>query len=119
MRVEVPDIEVPIRGDSTTWVDVLNRVLPSSIPSKCVRQARVDSNLSKQLVKLDECMAGCMGKQGTENYKFGVLHCLPGQTTEEEMYNNESATPALTEFLNIMGEFPELAQLRRPCSRRG
>lgn len=35
---------------------------------------------------------------------MGVLLCRAGQSTEEEMYNNEEATPAFSEFLELLGE---------------
>lgn len=37
-------------------------------------------------------------------HKVGVLYCKAGQSTEEEMYNNESAGPALDEFLDLLGQ---------------
>lgn len=36
--------------------------------------------------------------------KVGVMYCRAGQSTEEEMYNNETAGPALEEFLQLLGE---------------
>lgn len=36
--------------------------------------------------------------------KVGVMYCRAGQSTEEEMYNNEMAGPALEEFLQLLGE---------------
>lgn len=35
---------------------------------------------------------------------MGVLYCKAGQSTEEEMYNNESGGPALEEFLDLLGQ---------------
>lgn len=35
---------------------------------------------------------------------MGVLYCKAGQSTEEEMYNNEGAGPALEEFLDLLGQ---------------
>lgn len=32
------------------------------------------------------------------------MYCKAGQSTEEEMYNNESAGPAFEEFLQLLGE---------------
>lgn len=32
------------------------------------------------------------------------MYCVAGQSSEEEMYNNESAGPALEEFLHLLGE---------------
>uniref|UniRef100_A0A673KCF5 Signal induced proliferation associated 1 like 2 n=1 Tax=Sinocyclocheilus rhinocerous TaxID=307959 RepID=A0A673KCF5_9TELE len=37
-------------------------------------------------------------------HKVGVLYCKAGQSTEEEMYNNENAGPALDEFLHLLGQ---------------
>ncbi|KAK3553798.1 hypothetical protein QTP70_012234 [Hemibagrus guttatus] len=37
-------------------------------------------------------------------HKVGVLYCKAGQSTEEEMYNNESAGPTLDEFLDLLGQ---------------
>ncbi|KAI4889736.1 hypothetical protein NFI96_003433 [Prochilodus magdalenae] len=37
-------------------------------------------------------------------HKVGVLYCKAGQSTEEEMYNNESAGPAMEEFLDLLGQ---------------
>lgn len=36
--------------------------------------------------------------------KVGVMYCKGGQSTEEEMYNNESAGAAFEEFLQLLGE---------------
>lgn len=35
---------------------------------------------------------------------MGILYCKAGQSSEEEMYNNEAAGPALDEFLSLLGE---------------
>lgn len=32
------------------------------------------------------------------------MYCRAGQSTEEEMYNNETAGPALEEFLQLLGD---------------
>lgn len=32
------------------------------------------------------------------------MYCLAGQSSEEEMYNNEAAGAALEEFLQLLGE---------------
>lgn len=49
-----------------------------------------------QLLKLDE-------QALTSHYKVGVMYCRAGQSTEEDMYNNEEAGPALNEFLDTIG----------------
>uniref|UniRef100_H0WWP3 Signal induced proliferation associated 1 like 2 n=1 Tax=Otolemur garnettii TaxID=30611 RepID=H0WWP3_OTOGA len=37
-------------------------------------------------------------------HKIGILYCKAGQSTEEEMYNNETAGPAFEEFLDLLGQ---------------
>uniref|UniRef100_A0A8B9UQN6 Signal induced proliferation associated 1 like 3 n=1 Tax=Anas zonorhyncha TaxID=75864 RepID=A0A8B9UQN6_9AVES len=37
-------------------------------------------------------------------HKVGILYCKAGQSSEEEMYNNEDAGPAFEEFLSLLGE---------------
>lgn len=32
------------------------------------------------------------------------MYCRAGQSTEEDMYNNESAGPAFEEFLDLLGD---------------
>lgn len=32
------------------------------------------------------------------------MYCRAGQSSEEDMYNNESSGPAFEEFLNLLGE---------------
>lgn len=32
------------------------------------------------------------------------MYCRAGQSTEEDMYNNESAGPEFDEFLDLLGE---------------
>ncbi|KAM5235636.1 signal-induced proliferation-associated 1-like protein 2 isoform 2-T2 [Ctenodactylus gundi] len=76
--------------------EVLEYVIPElSIP--CLRQASSSPRVPEQLLKLDE--------QGLSfQHKVGVLYCKAGQGTEEEMYNNEAAGPALEEFLDLLGQ---------------
>lgn len=40
----------------------------------------------------------------SQKHKVGVLLCRAGQSTEEEMYNNEEASPAFSAFLDVLGE---------------
>ena len=40
----------------------------------------------------------------SQKHKVGVLLCRAGQSTEEEMYNNEEATPPFSSFLSLLGE---------------
>uniref|UniRef100_A0A8C9YX55 Signal induced proliferation associated 1 like 2 n=1 Tax=Sander lucioperca TaxID=283035 RepID=A0A8C9YX55_SANLU len=76
--------------------EVLEYVIPE-INIQCLRLAINSPKVPEQLLKLDE--------QGLSfQHKVGVLYCKAGQSTEEEMYNNESAGPALEEFLDLLGQ---------------
>ena len=55
------------------------------------------SQTEEALIKLDE--------QGiSRHYKVGIMYCKAGQSTEEQMYNNQDAGPAFTEFLDTIGQ---------------
>uniref|UniRef100_A0A674A281 Signal induced proliferation associated 1 like 2 n=1 Tax=Salmo trutta TaxID=8032 RepID=A0A674A281_SALTR len=76
--------------------EVLEYVMPE-LNIHCLRLALNSPKVSEQLLKLDE--------QGLSfQHKVGVLYCKAGQSTEEEMYNNQSAGPALDEFLDLLGQ---------------
>ncbi|XP_077469244.1 signal-induced proliferation-associated 1-like protein 2 isoform X4 [Stigmatopora argus] len=76
--------------------EVLEYVIPE-LNIQCLRLAINSPKVYEQLLKLDE--------QGLSfQHKVGVLYCKAGQSTEEEMYNNESAGPALEEFLDLLGQ---------------
>uniref|UniRef100_A0A3Q1C8U3 Signal-induced proliferation-associated 1 like 2 n=1 Tax=Amphiprion ocellaris TaxID=80972 RepID=A0A3Q1C8U3_AMPOC len=76
--------------------EVLEYVIPE-LNIQCLRLALNSPKVPEQLLKLDE--------QGLSfQHKVGVLYCKAGQSTEEEMYNNESAGPALEEFLDLLGQ---------------
>jgi len=38
-----------------------------------------------------------------KSYKVGVLYCKAGQTTEDDMYNNEHSSDAFRQFLDLLG----------------
>ncbi|KAL2082770.1 hypothetical protein ACEWY4_022588 [Coilia grayii] len=76
--------------------EVLEFLVPE-LNAHCLRLALNTPKVTDQLMKLDE--------QGLSfQLKVGVMYCQAGQSTEEEMYNNESAGPALEEFLQLLGE---------------
>ncbi|CAL8272481.1 unnamed protein product [Merluccius merluccius] len=76
--------------------EVLEYVVPE-LDVSCLRLALNTPKVTEQLMKLDE--------QGLSfQVKVGVMYCRAGQSTEEEMYNNESAGPALEEFLQLLGD---------------
>uniref|UniRef100_A0A672L954 Signal induced proliferation associated 1 like 2 n=1 Tax=Sinocyclocheilus grahami TaxID=75366 RepID=A0A672L954_SINGR len=76
--------------------EVLEYVVPE-LNIQCLRLAISSPRVPEQLLKLDE--------QGLSfQHKVGVLYCKAGQSTEEEMYNNENAGPPLDEFLDLLGQ---------------
>ncbi|XP_027563173.1 signal-induced proliferation-associated 1-like protein 3, partial [Neopelma chrysocephalum] len=76
--------------------DTLEYVIPE-LNIHCLRLALSTPKVTEQLLKLDE--------QGLcRRHKVGILYCKAGQSSEEEMYNNEEAGPALEEFLELLGE---------------
>ncbi|XP_026902792.1 signal-induced proliferation-associated 1-like protein 2 isoform X1 [Acinonyx jubatus] len=76
--------------------EVLEYVIPE-LSIQCLRQASNSPKVAEQLLKLDE--------QGLSfQHKIGILYCKAGQSTEEEMYNNETAGPAFEEFLDLLGQ---------------
>ncbi|KAJ8368987.1 hypothetical protein SKAU_G00090150 [Synaphobranchus kaupii] len=76
--------------------EVLEHIVPE-LSVGCLRLALTVPKVTEQLLKLDE--------QGlSQKHKVGVLLCRAGQSTEEEMYNNEEATPAFRHFLELLGE---------------
>ncbi|KAK7925522.1 hypothetical protein WMY93_007832 [Mugilogobius chulae] len=63
----------------------------------CLRLASNSPKVRDTLLKLDE--------QGLNfQRKVGIMYCKSGQSSEEDMYNNESSGPALEEFLDLLGE---------------
>ncbi|XP_072415885.1 signal-induced proliferation-associated 1-like protein 2 isoform X2 [Chiloscyllium punctatum] len=75
--------------------EVLEYVIPE-VNIQCLRVASNSPKVMEQLLKLDE--------QGLSfQHKVGVLYCKAGQSTEEEMYNNETGGPVFEEFLDLLG----------------
>ncbi|KAF9805896.1 hypothetical protein SFRURICE_013872 [Spodoptera frugiperda] len=76
--------------------DVLEYVAPE-LQVSCLRLGINNGGAEEQLLRLDE---QCV----TRHYKVGVMYCKSGQSTEEEMYNNQEAGPAFVEFLKMLGQ---------------
>ncbi|CAH8480171.1 unnamed protein product [Schistosoma turkestanicum] len=43
-------------------------------------------------------------QEGSVNFKFGVLYCIEGQTSDQEMYNNETGSEQFERFVDLLGE---------------
>lgn len=76
--------------------EVLEYIAPEiTLPG--LRLGLQSSQTEDQLLKLDE--------QGlSTNFKVGIMYCQAGQSSEEDMYNNEEAGPAFLEFLDTIGQ---------------
>uniref|UniRef100_A0A673GQJ4 Signal-induced proliferation-associated 1 n=1 Tax=Sinocyclocheilus rhinocerous TaxID=307959 RepID=A0A673GQJ4_9TELE len=75
---------------------LLEFILPD-LNLHCLRLASTSPKVRDTLLKLDE--------QGLNfQHKVGIMYCRAGQSTEEDMYNNESAGPEFDEFLDLLGE---------------
>ncbi|XP_066507957.1 signal-induced proliferation-associated protein 1 isoform X2 [Hoplias malabaricus] len=75
---------------------LLEFILPD-LNLHCLRLASTSPKVRDTLLKLDE--------QGLNfQRKVGVMYCRAGQSSEEDMYNNESAGTAFHEFLDLLGE---------------
>ena len=83
-------------GKHASTKEILEYVAPE-VQIGCLRLGVNTPQCEQQLLKLDE--------QGlTNKYKVGILYCRAGQSTEEDMYNNEEAGPAFNEFLDTIGK---------------
>lgn len=91
----IPNIKSSNNPKTLNTKEVLEYVAPE-IQLSCLRLGVQNQQTVDQILKLDE--------QGlTNHYKVGVMFCKAGQNTEEEMYNNEDAGAAFTEFLETIG----------------
>lgn len=57
--------------------------------------------------------------QINNTHKIGVLYSKAGQTTEEQMYNNEFGSPAFYEFLEVLGHKVDLLGFDKENFRGG
>uniref|UniRef100_A0AAR2LMB8 Rap-GAP domain-containing protein n=1 Tax=Pygocentrus nattereri TaxID=42514 RepID=A0AAR2LMB8_PYGNA len=101
LRGSILEESVPSAARHTTPRGISpKRLLEFILPDlnlHCLRLASTSPKVRDTLLKLDE--------QGLNfQRKVGVMYCRAGQSTEEDMYNNESAGPAFDEFLDLLGE---------------
>lgn len=62
-----------------------------------LRVAVASSKATEQLLKLDESNLA-------QQFKIGVMYCMDGQASEEDMYNNDTASPAFHDFMSCVAE---------------
>ncbi|ODN05612.1 Signal-induced proliferation-associated 1-like protein 1 [Orchesella cincta] len=91
----IPGIKPNSNKGGTHAKDVLEFLLPE-VQLSCLKLGTSGPQTEDLLLKLDEQVL-------TYRHKVGIMYCKAGQSTEEEMYNNESAGPAFNEFLDLIG----------------
>lgn len=76
--------------------------LSSEIPVPSLKLCK-NPNLPKELLTMED-------RQVIRSYKFGLLYAKPGQTSEQELFNNNfsDTSKEFKEFLNFIGEKIEL-----------
>ncbi|XP_054262184.1 signal-induced proliferation-associated 1-like protein 1 isoform X2 [Macrosteles quadrilineatus] len=92
----IPSLKSSSSSKTMNTKEVLEYVAPE-VQLSCLRLGTSTPQTEEQLLKLDE--------QGlSSHYKVGIMYCRAGQSTEEEMYNNQDAGPAFIEFLETIGQ---------------
>ncbi|XP_066916248.1 signal-induced proliferation-associated 1-like protein 1 isoform X2 [Clytia hemisphaerica] len=76
--------------------DILEFCFPD-VQLSCLKYALTIPKIGEQLLKLDE-------QQLSLNFKIGLLYCKAGQSTEEQMYNNEKGGSEFMEFCSVIGD---------------
>ncbi|KAF3427485.1 hypothetical protein E2986_04341 [Frieseomelitta varia] len=126
MDEQLGPVAISIRKDGNQYRIIVRTsellTLRGSVPEEALGGIRPQGRLpTRELLELvaPEVQLGCLrlgissaeeavtrlDEQGLSNkYKVGVLYCRSGQRTEEEMYNNQHAGPALLEFLDSIGQ---------------
>uniref|UniRef100_A0A8D2B8U4 Signal-induced proliferation-associated protein 1 n=1 Tax=Sciurus vulgaris TaxID=55149 RepID=A0A8D2B8U4_SCIVU len=79
---------------------LLEHVAPRLSPT-CLRLGSASPKVPRTLLTLDEQVLSFQRK-------VGILYCRAGQGSEEEMYNNQEAGAAFTQFLTLLGDVVRL-----------
>ncbi|XP_073979531.1 uncharacterized protein [Rhodnius prolixus] len=91
----IPNLKPASSSKALNTKEVLEYASPE-VQISCLRLGIGGAATEEALLKLDE--------QGlSRHYKVGIMYCKAGQSTEEQMYNNQEVGPALTEFLDTIG----------------
>jgi len=70
---------------------------PAIFPYRANLQLVKETSIVKELIEFET------SQLETKSYKFGVVYCQTGQTTDDEMYSNEDGSPEFKQFLNFLG----------------
>lgn len=83
-------------GGISSLKTVLGKTAEPAVPKKNLKKIK-SPDIVKELAHFDSSHI-------VLKYKFGVLYCKEGQTTEEEWFGNEHGSPGLDRFLSIIGD---------------
>ncbi|EGG22349.1 pleckstrin domain-containing protein [Cavenderia fasciculata] len=72
-----------------------------NVETKHLSLASNQTELQKELLSLEE-------RQTTSGFKFGIVVCQPGQTSDNELFGNECGGQEYEEFLDLLGDRIEL-----------
>ncbi|XP_072175263.1 rap1 GTPase-activating protein 1-like isoform X3 [Diadema setosum] len=118
VRQEVIGSEDALRVVLRSKAGTLHDVLPISTLGDSPVPARITKTLCDSITtdryqpvlfpKGSELIVSYDEHSFVNKFKFGVVYQCFGQTTEEEMFGNRNSSPALDEFLEMLGEKVEL-----------
>ncbi|CAD5224927.1 unnamed protein product [Bursaphelenchus okinawaensis] len=100
MRVAVPEEALADSTQDKSTRSLMRELLELVCPQVhfgSLRPALATQKVEDMMLKIDE-------QPIYTRYKVGVLYCKAGQSTEEQMYNNETSSHALEEFLDFLGQ---------------
>eukprot|EP01122_Echinamoeba_exundans_P011539 TRINITY_DN4617_c0_g5_i1.p1 TRINITY_DN4617_c0_g5~~TRINITY_DN4617_c0_g5_i1.p1 ORF type:complete len:1430 (-),score=283.76 TRINITY_DN4617_c0_g5_i1:129-4418(-) len=123
VRTTSGDVTTFIPGDGASW----DSGSPSRKKSKTFMELHALKLLKKQMVgqidlsnarivRSPEFSADLLTFESriqANAFKFGVLYCAAGQSTEDEFYGNENPSPAFEEFTDFLAEKIRLKGWRR------
>lgn len=123
VRTTSGDVTTFIPGDGAAW----DSGSPSRKKSKTFMELHALKLLKKQMVgQVDLSNARVVrspemasdqltfeSRIQANAFKFGLLYCAPGQTSEDQFYNNENPSPAFEEFSDFLAEKVRLKGWRR------
>jgi hypothetical protein len=87
-----------VAGSAT--FDAFLQAFGHGVPEKRMQEIK-DPALQNDLLVLEE-------QEGSVNFKFGVLSATSGQTTDDEMFSNEFASPEFEAFYRVLGDVTPL-----------
>ncbi|XP_071946129.1 uncharacterized protein [Antedon mediterranea] len=85
-----------------------SQFLPAKLAKRLEDEITVDKMQPILFLKGSELIAAYDEHALVNNFKFGVIYQKHGQATEEELFSNRSSSPALEQFLGILGDKVQL-----------